>query len=129
MTNMKSLTLSLGVLLIILGLASYFGSGRESITAMIPSFFGLVFVSFAMLAAVEKIRKHVMHAAVGFAILSLLGTATGIMGLFTVLTGGEVERPLAVYSQSAMFLMCTVYIIAAVKSFKEARKAQQAEEA
>jgi membrane-bound ClpP family serine protease len=63
-----------------------------------------------------------LHAAVGFAILSLAGTATGIIGLFTLLTGGEVERPLAAYSQSAMFLMCTVYIVAAVKSFKAARK-------
>ncbi len=129
MSNMKSLTLSLGVLLVILGLASYFGSGRESITAMIPSFFGLVFVIFGLLAAVEKIKKHVMHAAVGFALLSLIGTFSGILGLFTLISGGEVERPLAVYSQSAMFLMCTVYIISAVKSFKAARKAQQTEEA
>ena len=127
MSNMKSLTTSLGMLLIILGLASYFGSGRESFTAMIPAFFGIVFVIFGMLAAVEKIKKHVMHAAVGFALLSLVGTASGILGLFTVLTGGEVERPLAVYSQSAMFAMCLVYIIAAVRSFKAARKAAAAE--
>ena len=123
MSNMKNLTTSLGVLLIILGLASYFGSGQESITAMIPSFFGLVFVIFGLLAAVEKIKKHVMHAAVGFALLSLIGTFSGVLGIFTLLTGGEVERPLAVYSQSAMFFMCLIYIIAAVISFKDARKA------
>ena len=68
-----------------------------------------------------------MHASVGFALLSLVGTVSGILGLFTVLTGGEVERPLAVYSQSAMFLMCLVYIAAAVKSFKAARKAAENE--
>ncbi len=124
---MKNLTLSLGMLLIILGFASYFGSGRESFTAMIPAFFGLIFVIFGALAAVEKIKKHVMHAAVGFAVLSLAGTFSGILGLFTIISGGDVERPLATYSQSAMFFMCLVYIIAAIKSFREARKAAAAE--
>ena len=125
MTSMKNLTLLLGTFLIILGLASYFGSDQESITAMIPSFFGFAFLIFAALAAIEKIRKHVMHAAVGFALLSLIGTASGVLSLFTLITGGEVERPLAVYSQSTMFLVCLVYIIAAIKSFKAARRATE----
>ncbi len=127
MTSMKNLTMSLGILLIILGLASYFGSGQESITAMIPSIFGLVFVLFAALAGIEKIRKHVMHASVGFALLSLIGTVSGVLKFFTLITGGEVERPLAVYSQSAMCLMCLVYILAAIKSFKVARRASKEE--
>lgn len=120
---MKNLTLSLGILLIILGLASYFGTGRESITAMIPAFFGLVFVGLAMLSAVESIKKHVMHAAVGFALLGLIGSARGIPGLIDIIGGEIVERPVAIYAQVAMLLMCLAYIVSAVKSFREARKA------
>lgn len=120
---MKNLTLSLGLLLIILGFASYFGTGMESITAMIPAFFGFMFVGFGVLAGIEKIKKHVMHAAVGFALLGLIGSARGVPGLIEIFSGVEVERPLAIYAQVAMMLMCLAYIVAAVKSFKDARKA------
>ncbi len=119
---MKNLTLSLGILLIILGSASYFGTGMESITAMIPAFFGLVFVGFGVLSSVEKIKKHVMHAAVGFALLGLIGSARGIPGLIEIFSGADVERPIAIYAQVAMLLMCLAYIVAAVKSFREARR-------
>jgi hypothetical protein len=46
---MQNLTLSLGILLIILGAASYLGTGQESVTALIPSFFGILFVLFGWL--------------------------------------------------------------------------------
>ena len=123
MTSMKNLTVSLGALLIILGLASYFGTGSKSFTAMIPAFFGLVFVILGFLSALENIKKHMMHASVGFALLGFIGAARGIPGFFEILTGGEVERPVAIYAQIAMLLMCLTYIIAAVKSFRAARKA------
>lgn len=124
---MKNLTPSLGLLLILLGLASYFGTGRESITALIPSFFGVVFVILGLLAKVEKIKKHVMHAAVGFALLGLIGSARGIPGLMEIIGGGDVERPIAIYAQVAMMLMCLAYIVAAVKSFRDARSARATE--
>ncbi len=120
---MKNLTLSLGILLIILGLASYFGTGQESVTALIPSFFGLVFIGFGVLAGVEKLKKHAMHGAAGLALLGILGSARGIPGLIEVLGGADVERPLAIYAQTAMFLMCLVYLFKAVQSFRAARKA------
>jgi len=39
---MPSVTIALGVVLIILGLAGYFLTGAVSVTALIPAFFGLV---------------------------------------------------------------------------------------
>lgn len=120
---MKNLTLSLGILLIILGLASYFGTGRESVTALIPAFFGLVFTGLGALAGIEKIKKHVMHVAVALAVLSLFGAARGIPGVIEILGGGVVERPVAVYAQAAMFTMCLVYVVASVRSFIATRRA------
>ena len=40
-TFMARLTILLGIALIILGLGGYFGTGRESATALIPVLFGL----------------------------------------------------------------------------------------
>ena len=119
---MKKLTSSLGFLLIILGLASYFGTGQASVTALIPAFFGVVFVVLAMIASVENLKKHMLHAAAGIALIGLLGAARGIPGLISIIGGETVERPLAIYAQVAMFLMCALYIFKAVQSFRTARK-------
>lgn len=121
---MQSLTVSLGILLGILGLASYFGTGKESITALIPLFFGIFFVIFGNLAKQEKLRKHMMHAAAGLALLGALGTVGSLPGVVDLISDSEVERPLAIYAQAAMFMMCLVYLIRAVKSFKDARKSE-----
>ncbi|MBO6525136.1 MAG: hypothetical protein JJ971_15010 [Balneolaceae bacterium] len=119
---MQNLTLSLGILLTILGLASYLGTGQESITALIPSFFGAVFIILGIIARNEKFRKHAMHGAAGLALLGALGSARGIPGIIEIIQGAEVARPLAIYAQTAMFLMCLVFIFKAVQSFREARK-------
>lgn len=119
---MQNLTLSLGILLTILGLASYFGTGQESVTALIPSFFGIVFVVLGIVARNEKFKKHAMHGAAGLALLGALGSARGIPGIIDIIQGTDVARPLAIYAQTAMFLMCLVFIFKAVQSFREARK-------
>ncbi len=122
---MKNLTLSLGILLTLLGIASYFGTGQESITALIPTFFGMVFIILALFAGAESLRKHMMHAAAGLALVAAFGSARGIPGFIDIISGETVARPLAVYAQVAMFLMCTVYIVKAVQSFRAARKSSE----
>ena len=122
---MQSLTVSLGILLGILGLASYFGTGQESITALIPLFFGIFFVIFGNLAKQEKLRKNMMHTAAGLALLGVLGTFGALPKIIGILSGEEVARPLAIYAQTAMFMMCLVYLIRAVISFREARKSEE----
>ncbi|GAB5408180.1 MAG: hypothetical protein BalsKO_05450 [Balneolaceae bacterium] len=119
---MKNLTLSLGILLTLLGVASYFGTGQESITALIPTFFGMVFIILALFAGSESLKKHMMHGAAGLALLGAFGSARGIPGLIAIIGGEVVERPLAIYAQVAMFFMCVVYIVKAIQSFKAARK-------
>ena len=61
---MAATTRTFGLILIVLGLASYFLTGRVSVTALIPAFFGAVFVILALVARNESARKHAMHAAV-----------------------------------------------------------------
>jgi hypothetical protein len=119
---MQNLTLSLGILLIILGAASYLGTGQESVTALIPSFFGILFVLFGWLGKKESLRKHMMHAAAGLALLGIFGTIGAVPGLIEIIGGGEVERPLATIARSAMFIMCVGFLIRAVQSFIAARK-------
>ncbi len=119
---MPQITLFLGILLTVAGIAGYLGSGMESATALIPSFFGIVFMILGWLGYRENLRKHMMHAAILLALLGLLGSAMGVMPFLRFLGGAEIERPLASGMQSLMTLLCLIYMVLAVKSFIDARK-------
>jgi hypothetical protein len=120
--RMPSTTRTLGLVLILLGLISYFGTGRVSMTALIPAFFGAVFVILALVARSETARKHAMHAAVALALVGLLGTLARVV---PAVADGQLTRP-AVLAQLVMSVLLIGYIALGVKSFKAARRARLA---
>ena len=120
--NMPKIALWYALILILMGLVGYFGMGRESITALIPTFVGIPVLVAALLARNDSIRKHAMHAAVLLAVLAFAGTVMGIPKAITMLTGGDVARPKAVTVQAIMALLSLVFVALAVKSFIDARR-------
>jgi hypothetical protein len=120
---MSKLSITIGVVMIVLGIASYILTGAASATALIPAFFGIAFVGLGALGAKkESMRKHAMHAALLLAILGLGGSFGGLMNVLGVLGGTELERPAASYAQAAMAIICIYFIVAGIRSFIEARK-------
>ena len=105
-----------------MGLGAYFFSATKSITALIPSFFGILILLSGIIGAMfHKARMHVMHLA---ALVGLLGTLGGLgMGLpkLGALMAGTAERPTAVVMQIAMGAVCLVFLALCVKSFVDAR--------
>jgi len=121
---MAKTCIAFGLLLCLLGLGGYVGTGRESVTALIPAFFGLPLALLGALALEERRRKLTMHVAVVLAVLGLAGSARGLPGFWTYVTGGDVERPIAVLAQTAMAVLCALFVTLAVRSFIAARCAQ-----
>ncbi len=119
---MPQLTIGLGVLLVLLGVGAYFGSGAASVTALIPAFFGAPLAALGMIALRPAARKHAMHVAAALALLGFLGAGRGLAKLPALISGGSVERPAAVAVQSAMALLCLLFVALCVKSFIEARR-------
>jgi hypothetical protein len=120
-----SITLALGVVLIILGLAGYFLTGAVSLTALIPAAFGLVIAGAGLMARDEGKRKHAMHAAVAVALLGFLGSIRGVLQIGALLDG-TAARPAAVVSQTIMAVLTLGYIVMAVRSFIQARASRRA---
>ncbi len=120
---MAKTTIGIGCVLIALGVGSYFGTGRASLTALIPAFFGLALVLLGVAALNDRRRKHAMHAAAVVGLLGLLGASRGFAKLPALLTGGEVEKPVAAYVQIAMSLVCLVFVVLCALSFIKARRA------
>jgi uncharacterized membrane protein len=109
------------MILALLGIFSYYATGRTSATALIPAFVGTVFLILAMIARNEAARKHAMHAAVTLALLGVLGT---LGRLVPALLAGQMGA--AVLAQLAMTVLLAGYVALGVKSFKEARRARLA---
>ena len=124
---MARITIGLGLVLIALGLGGYFGTGRESLTALIPVLLGLLLALLGVLALKEHMRRHAMHVAGVIALLGVAGTVRGLMKLPVLLTGGELERPAAVGVQAAMAIVCFVFVLLCVWSFIKARRASAAQ--
>ena len=125
---MRTVTALLAAILVVLGVGLYLGSGRGSVTALIPAFFGVAFGLCAALATNAHRRKHAMHAAAMLALLGAGGSARGIPDVLKLLGGESVERPAAAWGQVAMMLLCLVFLVLAVRSFVAARRARKAGE-
>ena len=121
---MATTTIGFGVVLILLGIGGYFGSGMVSLTALIPAAFGLLLVIFGALAKDDSRRKMAMHIAVLVGLLGFLGTVSGLAALPAVLAGGQVERPMAVIAKSIMAVLMAVYVALCVRSFINARRSR-----
>ncbi len=124
---MAKITIVLGLVLIALGLGGYFGTGRESVTALIPALFGLPLLLLGLVARNERRRKTALHIAVGIGLLGFAGTVRALMKLPVLLTGGELERPTAVGVQAAMAIVCIVFVLLCIWSFIKARRARVAQ--
>ena len=115
-----SITIALGVALIIVGLGGYFLTGAVSLTALIPAAFGLVIALAGVIARDERKRKHAMHAAVVVALLGFLGSIRGLLQIGDVFDG-TAARPAAIVAQTIMAVLTLGYIVIAVRSFVQAR--------
>jgi hypothetical protein len=103
-------TILFGGALIVLGIIGYTGTGAVSITALIPAFFGVVLVVLGWFARNERYRKHAVRLATAVGLVGLLGSVRGVTGLIDLISGGEVQRPAAVISQSIMAILMVVFV-------------------
>jgi uncharacterized membrane protein len=119
---MAKLSIAYGIIFILMGLYSYFGISSESVTALIPAFFGVPMLIFGWLGLNEKYLKHAMHGAAVLTLLGFAGTVGGLIKFFKMLGGAEMERPAAVTVQAIMAVLCFLFLVLAVKSFIDARR-------
>ncbi len=118
---MPSTSIACGTLLVLIGILGYVNgvmTGHASMTALIPTAFGIVLVLLGVFARKsEGLRKHLMHAAVVVALLGFLATAGRLVSKMSELTYSA-----AVVSQVSMALVCLLFVILAIKSFADARR-------
>lgn len=117
------ITLLFALAYLILGIAGFVLTGSVHKTALIPCAFSVLFLLFGLLAFKENLRKHAMHGAVLIALIAFLGTARSLRFLPDLLNG-TAEKPAAVITQAVNAFLSVGFILLAVRSFIQARRAR-----
>lgn len=117
---MPNLIMSVGAVLAVLGAVAYVASDRASLTALIPTFFGLPLIALGLAARQPRWRTPAVLAAALLGVGGVLGSLRGVAQL-PALLGGTVERPFAVVVQILMAAICAVLLAACVRFFQSGR--------
>ena len=120
---MAKVTLVFAVLLVILGLGFYLGTGSKAPTALIPTGIGVLLGIFGTLAISpsESRRKLFMHINVTIGLLGFLAAAGRAI---SVLASGRTPDQIALTAQFLMAGLLLLYVILCVRSFISARRAR-----
>ena len=113
---MAKLTIFFGATLIVVGLAGYLFTGRQSITALIPAFVGLPILILGGVGIRPAREKLACLIAAILTLLGLGGCVPGLIKLVSLLRGNEVARPAAVYLQSLMAILSLIYLVLYIRN-------------
>ncbi|MGQ9547699.1 MAG: hypothetical protein ACUVSY_01980 [Roseiflexus sp.] len=114
---MPRITIGAGVMLTLLALLTYFGTGMSSITALIPAFFGVPLILLGWLAHNGQRRKTMMHIAIALGALGFIAPMSRIVPSL-----GSLELNVATGANIVMAIICGIYVALGVRSFIEARR-------
>lgn len=123
---MAKVTVLFGVILIILGGASFVLTGLKFPTSLIPVAFGILLTTFGRLAETPDSRRRMlfMHIAVTVGLLGFLGTAPALVQVVQLFKGKLFPYPAAVEEKAAMSGLMLIYVVLCVRSFIAARRSR-----
>lgn len=124
---MAKVSLVFALLLAILGIGFYMGTGSQHPTALIPLWFGLALGVFGFLAISpnEGRRKLFMHINVTIGLIGFIGAAVQAIREFgAARSAGENPNYIAISAQGIMALLLLIYVAMCVKSFIDVRRAR-----
>ena len=116
--TIPNLAMLSGSILILWGFFSYIASDSGSITALIPSFFGvpLLILGFLSIRNVSN-KHHYMHASMIFALISVLGG----FRIFQI----EDASNLTLASHLILLVVGIIFMVGGILSFRHARKLRE----
>lgn len=126
---MAKMTVVFGVVLILLGVWGFYGTGAAHPTAWIPTYFGAALVVSGGLAITENAKRRMvwMHIAVTVGLLGFIGAAVQALREVAAAHGGPLAHPVAVEDQGVMAVVCLLFVALCVRSFIVARRGRKAE--
>ena len=115
---MSKRSITTGVVLIVLGVVVTIVSDSGSATSLIPAFIGVVFLGLGVGGNLKPdLNHHFMHGAAALSLVAILGSLGSLIGRGS--TGW------ALFSQLTTTIICLLFLVTAIQSFKAARIARE----
>ena len=123
---MAKVTISLGIVLILLGAVSLVATGSQHPTSLIPAAVGLILSILGFFSLTEDAKKRMlyMHIAVTVGLLGFLGTGWSIIQYVQMLGGRQFPHPIAVEEKAAMAAILLFFVLLCIRSFIAARRSR-----
>jgi hypothetical protein len=128
---MARLTIVVGLILIVLGVAVFVATGSYAPTALIPAYFGVLLGILGVLARTPDSKRRMlwMHIAVTVGLVGCIFPGwRGLGDLIAQAHGVAVPRPVAMKEELAMAAVCLVFVLLCVRSFIAARRQRRLEQ-
>ena len=123
--SMPEISIFVGLIFIIWGIAAYIISDMASLTAMIPGFLGgPIFILGLLSNMMPEKRKTFMHISAMFGVICALGG----LRLFQVMMDDE-STQLLIASHVILLILGSTYTYFCIQSFRWTRKQREAAEA
>ncbi len=135
---MAKLTIVIGALLCVLGVATYgfafqLGADKRSVTALIPAFVGALLLILGYFTIFKPdLRMHLMHASVTLTLLGFLAAAGRlIMVAFAAPKPHAAGSPpppaisVGILANGIMAALCLAHVVLSVRSFISARRSRE----
>lgn len=100
----------LGAALVVVGIAAFVISEFASVTALIPSVFGLLIGAIGWIGRSDDRQRAAIYGIGVLAAIGVLGSLRGIPDVIAMLTGGTVDSVVAAISQGVMIVVCLVLV-------------------
>jgi hypothetical protein len=125
---LAKLAIVFGILLGIVGIAYFVGTGSSHPTALIALWFGVGLMICGGLALTENVRRRMlwMHIAVTIGLLGFLFPGFMAIKEWVAAHGGPLAHPAAVHEQAVMSVVCLIFTLLCVRSFIAARRSRTA---
>ena len=124
---MTLLTALYGAFLTAIGLFAYFIISSESITALIPAFFGIPILIIAAIQANGQIVRTGLIIAVILAAIGFIATIPSLLKLPALLNETDIPRPEATIIQISMSILSLLYLVPALGALFKRQSAQPGE--
>ncbi len=110
------------IALILLGVIGYLVTGLQSITALIPTFFGIVIILLMLVLGRFTQPKITLWIIIILSLIGFFATVKSIPNVFDLLMGNDVQRPAAIISQAIMAGLSIITSIFLILKNKTIRK-------
>ena len=123
---MARLTILFGIILVLLGVLTYMGTGSQFPTSLIPAIFGVLLAILGFLSRTTDLKRRAlfMHIAVTVGLLGFLGTAKSIVDYIRMKQGVQFKLPTAVDEKAAMAVLLLIFTLLCVRNFVQSRRAR-----